>query len=52
MGDMSLASSLRAHLLPPEPQSLLHGAGQSAQLAGKTNGMGISSQLFPQFYLL
>lgn len=52
MGGVSLASSHRAHPLPPESRSLLHIAGQRAQLAGKTNGMGISSQLFPQFYLL
>lgn len=46
MGGVSLASSHRAHPLPPESRSLLHITGQRAQLAGKTNGMGISSNYF------
>lgn len=36
----------------PPPQPPLSISGQRPQRSGKTNYMGISSQVFPQFYLL
>lgn len=40
------------HQPEPPPQPPLSISGQRPQRPGKTNYMGISSQVFPQFYLL